>query len=437
MLTAKFFIPLDIFSIDVQAHPPASPTNPWFRVGLKVGLRMARATNRLTNLTVKSITTVGRHADGDGLYLVVTPTGTKNWTVFYQWEGKRKEKGLGPVGEKKVSLAAARIAAKKERAKVEEGIDPLLPEPDPDPEPVVVEPTLFGPFALQYIDTIKGSWRGRSTEKSWRRAFEVYATPLWSKPISAVTTEDVMEVLRPQWATHPETADKLRQRIATVLDAAKATGLRQGENPAHWRGHLAHLLPKRSKITKHHPSVPYDELPALWTLLNQSRGVSARALEFTILTTAREGMTLEATWPEIDLPNKLWTIPASRMKLGIEHRIPLCDEALAVLEKVKDGGKWVFPGAKSGRPLSNAAMDMLLRDLKPGYVPHGFRATFKDWAQDTTDHPREIIETAMAHVVGDQTERSYRRTDALAKRRVLMEDWGRFCSQGSLLAPTP
>ena len=160
---------------------------------------MARATNRLTNLTVKSITAVGRHADGDGLYLVVTPTGTKNWSVFYQWEGKRREKGLGPVGDKKVSLAAARIAAKKERAKVEEGIDPLLPESVPEPDPAPSEPTLFGPFALQHIETIKASWRGRSTEKSWKRAFEVYGKPLWSKPIDAVTTEDVMEVLRPQW----------------------------------------------------------------------------------------------------------------------------------------------------------------------------------------------------------------------------------------------
>jgi len=259
-----------------------------------------------------------------------------------------------------------------------------------------------------------------------------YAAPLRSKPINEIGTDDVLGVLTPLWQSKSETTSRLRGRIERVLDAARAKGLRSGENPARWRGHLDHLLPKRHKLTRgHHAAMPYVDVPAFMVDLRGREAVAALALEFLILTAARSSEVMGAVWSEIDRDAKIWTIPASRMKAGREHRVPLTAQALAILdgiEKVRTSD-YVFPGQKCGRPLSVLALAMRLRRMKvENATVHGFRSSFWDWAGERTAFPREVAEAALAHVVGDETERAYRRGDALEKRRKLMEAWAGFLS---------
>jgi integrase len=260
--------------------------------------------------------------------------------------------------------------------------------------------------------------------------------PLRAKRVDEVTTEDVLAVLRPLWSRTPETASRLRGRIERVLDAAKAKGLRTGENPARWRGHLDVLLPRRRRMTRgHHAALPFEQLPAFLERLRVRPAVAARALEFTILTAARTGETLGARWSEIDMASGVWTVPAERMKARTEHRVPLTPAALAILKEVRpllgtanDG--LVFPGQKRGRPLSQMAMVMLMRRMEVAdYTVHGFRSTFRDWAGDATNFAREVVEAALAHTVGNAVERAYRRSDAFAKRQRLMEAWAGYCAK--------
>lgn len=403
---------------------------------------MARQTNRLTDKGVKALSTPGMHADGDGLYLAIKSDGGKSWVFKFRFGGKRREMGLGSAAD--VKLAMARTAADEARILVGRGIDPILArkaavEAEHEAETPAPPPLLFGAFAKSYIDLKAPGWRGRDTEASWRRSFTLYAAALAETPISEIDTDAVLGVLKPIWPTMAETATKLRQRIEEVLDAAKAAGHRDGENLARWRGHLSHFLPKPAKLQRgHHPALPYEKAPAFMQALAARKGVSARALEWTMLTVAREMMTLEMTRGELDRANRIWTIPKERMKMSADHRVPISPQADAVLAQVlpKEGNPddLVFPGAKAGRPLSNAAMDMLMREVAPGYVPHGLRSTFRDWAGDETDFPRELAEEALAHAVGDETERAYRRRDALERRRRLMDAWGVYCA--SALAET-
>jgi integrase len=257
-----------------------------------------------------------------------------------------------------------------------------------------------------------------------------YAAPLRDKPLDAIQTDDVLSVLTPLWQTKNETASRLRGRIERVLDAARAKGLRSGENPARWRGHLDHLLPKRQKLSRgHHAALPYADVPELVADLRNREGAAALALEFLILTAARSGEVLGAKWNEIDRDAKVWTVPAERMKAGREHRVPLTQRALQILATVEQvrTGDYVFPGQRHGRPLSVMSMEMLLRRMKVDVTVHGFRSSFRDWAGECTSFPREIAEAALAHTVGDETERAYRRGDALEKRRKLMAAWASFC----------
>ena len=239
-------------------------------------------------------------------------------------------------------------------------------------------------------------------------------------------------VLKPVWTTKPETASRLRGRIEKVLDAAKANGLRSGENPARWRGHLDHLLPKAKKLARgHHPALPFDDVPAFLTELRARPAVAARALEFTILTAARSGEALGARWNEIDAERAVWTIPKERMKGHREHRVPLSESALAILRGMDElrgeNGLFVFPGQRPGRPLSNMAMEMQLRRMKRDAVTvHGFRSSFRDWAAEKTSFPNHVVEMALAHVIGDKVEAAYRRGDLFEKRRKLMEGWASF-----------
>jgi len=259
----------------------------------------------------------------------------------------------------------------------------------------------------------------------------VYCAPIASLAVTDVNTDDVLRVLKPVWLTKAETASRLRGRIERVLDFAKARGMRSGENPARWRGHLDALLPKRAKLTRgHHKALPFDQVPVFCTALRPMPGVSPAALEFAILTAARSGEVMGARWNELNLTERVWTIPANRMKGGREHRIPLSERAMEVVRAMKgvQSSEYVFPGNRPNKPLSVMALDMVMRRAKADATVHGFRSAFRDWAGERTSFPREVAEAALAHLVGDETERAYRRGDALEKRRALMDAWATFCS---------
>jgi integrase len=382
----------------------------------------------------------GRHADGAGLYLVVDAvrsnadtSGAKRWVYLFRHEGKLREMGLG--GYPAVSLADARKKARVAQDARNDGRNPIE-ERVAKAKADRAKPT-FGEAADAFVESMKAQWRNEKHQDQWSMTLKIYAAPLRAMRVDDVDTEAVLEVLKALWLEKPETASRLRGRIERVLDAAKAQGHRAGENPARWRGHLDHLLPKRQKLTRgHHAAMPYDEVAAFIASLRSREAVSAHGLEFLILTAARSGEVLGATWEEIDLKEKVWTVPASRMKAGREHRVPLGVRALEILDAVAplakdaDGeivaNRHLFPGQKRDRPLSVMAFEMLLRRMKAEVTTHGFRSSFRDWSGEVSSFPREIAEAALAHVVGDQTERAYRRGDALEKRREMMDEWADY-----------
>ena len=387
---------------------------------------MARQLNKLTARKVQTETAPGRHSDGGGLYLVVDKNGAKRWVFIYrrQKDGKQSEMGLG--GLISVPLGRARELAAEARALLASGSDPVQAR---KPVAAAVVPS-FGEVAQTVIASLEPGWRNDKHRYQWQATIATYCAPIAAKPVNAITTEDVLTVLRPIWTDKNETASRLRGRIEKILDAAKAKGYRSGENPARWRGHLDHLLPRRQKLQRgHHPALPYQELPDFMTRLREHKSVAALALEFCILTAGRSGEVLGARWAEIDFEAKVWTIPPPRMKSGRQHRVPLSPQALAILDELRQirSGDFVFPSPRSAKPLSNMAMEMLLRRMKADAITvHGFRSSFRDWCGEETDHPRELAEAALAHAVGDTVERAYRRGDALQKRRELMDAWADY-----------
>ena len=382
-----------------------------------------RLTKRLTAQSVLAISKPGRHADGEGLYLVVDESGARRWLFMFRWNGKLKEMGLG--GLSAVSLAKARQKAVQAREVLGDGINPI------DVRKAARAIPTFGEVADDVIIMVERESRNAKHVAGWRSTLANHAAPIREIRVDRITTEDVLSVLKPIVATTPETASRLRGRIEKVLDAAKARGFRSGENPARWRGHLDHLLPKRQKLTRgHHAAMPY---PAIPTFLEQLRGrpaMAALALEFLILTAARSNEVIGARWDEIDVDAKIWTVPAARMKSGREHRVPLCDRMVEVLKLARErgGGALLFAGAGKDRPLSTNAFRALLLRMGSDVTSHGFRSSFRDWVGEATPFPREIAEAALAHVVGDATERAYRRGDALEKRRELMDAWANFAA---------
>lgn len=391
---------------------------------------MARPLNILTARKVSTLKDVGRHADGGGLYLRITDAGAKSW-VFMTTSGKKRlEIGLG--GASLVSLAAARKIAGDMRDAVAMGNDPraVIAPPTEALEPEI--PT-FGDFADNFVAGLIEGWKHDKHKQQWTNTLQNHARSLRSKWVDTIGTDDVLEVLRPIWTTTPEQASKLRGRIERILDAAAAAGHRDPEkrNPATWQRHLEHFLPKQ-KRGEHHKAVPWRKMPDFWSSLSERRASSSvSALRFTILNATRTTETIGAQRKEFDLEGLKWTIPKQRMKESIAHEIPLTAAALNVLQDMAidelNPDDYVFPGASGGEPLSNMAMLMLLQDdMKNDATVHGFRSTFRDWAGDATDHPREIVEMALAHAVGDSTERAYRRSRAFEKRRTLMEDWVTF-----------
>lgn len=386
---------------------------------------MARQINRLNARAVATTIKHGRHADGGGLYLSISPNGGRRWVFLYRWQGKPTEIGFGSARD--VTLARARELAGQARAKLAEGINPKEAKNS-------IESATFAECADRLIEAMRPSWRSDKHAAQWEMTLRDYAAPLRRLPVDKITAGDVLAVLKPLWISKPETASRVRGRIERVLDSAKAQGLRTGENPARWRGHLDQLLPKRQQLTRgHHAAMSYAELPVFLSDLQTRQATSALALEFAILTAARSGEVLGARWDEFDLDRGVWTIPGKRMKAGREHRVPLSRRALQIVKTMQEerDGDFVFPGQKSGKQLSVMALEMMLRRMKvKGVTVHGFRSTFRDWSAECTNSSNEVCEAALAHVIENKVEAAYRRGDLFEKRRKLMAAWEAFCAAG-------
>lgn len=410
---------------------------------------MARARNKLTDRMIRAAKEPGWYGDGDGLYLRVLADG-KRWVFVFRWDGARAEMGLGPFPE--VGLAQAREGTPEApwsrdwaRAQVRAGRDPRverrrLIEEAQRPQPTAITfrtwATEIAPEVGPKAEKAAEQWLKRITEKTGALA---------DMEVAKITTEDVLSALKPYWNSRPDTARRIRGGIERVLDAAKSRGHIQSpwENPARWRGHLENLLRAPPRVVNHHRALPYAELPALMSRLREraDESMAVLALQWTILTVARTSETIFAVSAEVDRKGKLWVVPAARMKgkadAKREHRVPLSDAALAVLDLAEGfeqpaGATWLFPSTfRPGKPLSTAAMDRVLEDmgLKDRATVHGMRSAFSDWAHDCTNFTGETIEAALAHVQGDEVKRAYRRSDALEKRRKLMEAWAGYLTR--------
>ena len=375
----------------------------------------------------------GKYEDGGGLRLVVSPSGARKWVFRFTINGRRREMGLGSFPD--VSLAEAREKAAKCRKLVREGTDPI----EARRQAQAKVPT-FTSCAALYIRAHRRGWKNAKHARQWVSTLKTYACPvIGDKPVDAIGTEDILAILSPIWTEKTETAKRVQGRIENILDFAAAHKWRDQMNPARWRGHLDKLLPKPSRVKKvtHHPAMPYSEVPAFMAELANNSSISAKALQFLILTATRTSEVLLAKWEEVDLEEAVWTIPAERMKARREHRVPLSDMALDILKSLPpiEGNPYVFPGARHGKPLSNMALLQLMRKMGYGpegergpYVPHGFRSSFRDWAGEVSSFPRDVAEMALAHVIENKAEAAYRRGDLFAKRRKMMQAWTNFVS---------
>ena len=381
-------------------------------------------------LTARGVETakLGTHGDGGGLYLVVSPKGAKKWVFRFKIRGKQSLMGLG--SEELVTLAEARDKAIDARRMVVAGINPIAARRQAELA-AIAKPT-FGAVADELVASKAGGLRNVKHRDQWVSSLETYAASLRNVPVDEIDTERILSVLKPIWTAKPETANRVRNRIELVLSAAKAKGLRSGDNPAVWRGHLDHLLAQRPKLSArgHFKAMPYEEVPAFFCRLRDVDTIAARALEFAILTGARTAETLKAVWDEIDLNARLWILPPARTKAEREHRVPLSKAAIAVLEPLYalQTCEFVFPSPRGNRHMAHVAMQKVLARMNvTNATVHGFRSTFRDWAGDVTLFQREIAEAALSHKVGDAAEQAYRRGDALEKRRALMEAWAAWC----------
>jgi len=377
--------------------------------------------HRLSARKVESLKRPGRHCDGGGLYLSVAKGGSKSWCYMWVIKGRRREMGLG--GYPGVTLSNARGRAQVAREMVANGKNPILERR----KEVVLT---FGEAADHLVENLKQDWSSEKHREQWKRTVTHYCEPIREIPVRQITTDDVLRVLKPIWSTKDETARRLRSRIERILDYASAHNWREGDNPARWNGHLRDILPKQDKSKrKNFASMPYEELAGFLKTLRSTNTLGSMALEFTILTAARTNETLGARWSEFDLEDRLWSIPAERMKGNQVHDVPLCNRAIEILNAARPykNSDFVFPGAKKGKPLSNMSMSMALRRItEKKCTVHGFRSSFRDWCGDKTSFPREVAEAALAHKVGNKVEQAYRRRNALEKRRELMTEWGRY-----------
>ncbi len=386
------------------------------------------ARNLLTVAEIKASTRT-KLRDGEGLWLHSAKAGSRHWVFIFVRQGRRREMGLGRygAGTGSVGLAAARTKADEIRTILGRGGDPFV---EMEERKRRVSIPNFGKIVDEYIETMQSQWRGRQTLPAWERFANTYTRALRNIPVNEIDTDAVVRTVLPFWDEKPETATKIRERLKIVLDHAKARGFRVGDNPAQWKGHLDQMMPSPKRLVRgHHPSMPYVDMPAYIAKLRAHRGVAAMALEFVILTASRSGEVRGATIDEIDLAAKTWTVPASRMKEQREHRVPLCDRAMELIRTIRGTSinNILFPSPKLGRPLSDAALGTVMKATgASAYVVHGFRSSFRDFAAEETNHQREVAEAALSHAVGNSVERAYRRGDALAKRRLLMDDWAKF-----------
>jgi integrase len=376
-----------------------------------------RELNRLTTLAVSKTDKPGRYSDGGGLYLQVSKWGTKAWLFRYMLDRRPREMGLGSLSA--FSLKEARERARKCRQMLTDGMDPIetrLAERDAKRAEEAGRIT-FKAAATKYIATHETGWRNAKHRQQWKNTLTQYAYPtLGARPVSAIEAAQINETVAPIWRKKPETARRVKQRIGTVVQ---------------WvRDGMPLPTPGASKRVKHHKALPWQEIPAFMEELRGLTSISARALEFTILTAVRTSETIGATWREIDMDAKVWMIPGKRMKANRPHRVPLSDAAIRVLKDVprEHGNPYVFMGAKEGRGLSNMAMLEVARGLRDGLTVHGFRSAFKDWASEATNTPNIVSEMALAHTVSDKVEAAYRRGDLFTKRTKLMRDWAKYCA---------
>jgi integrase len=405
---------------------------------------MVKAKN-FSALTIGKISKPGFHRDGAtrGLYIQVANKVAGGITKSFVYRfvspvtGKPRWMGLGPADA--ISLADARELAGEARRLVKLKRDPIeerRAEAEAKKDDTAKRKT-FKECAEQYIIAHAPSWANKKHADQWRSTLKTYAYPvIGGLPVAAVDLPHVLKILEPIWQTKTETATRVRMRIENVLDWARVRKYRQGDNPARWKGYLDKLLPAPSetKTVRHHAALPYDEIPKFMAELRGRDSVSARALEFTVLTASRTGAAIGAKWGEIDFKEKIWIVPKSRegTKMKKDHRVPLSERLLEILENMPREGEFIFPGGKKNEPLSNAAMDQLLKGM--GYnsdraTVHGFRSTFKDWIAETTNYPNILSEAALGHVVADKVEAAYRRGDLFEKRRRMMRDWARYCAE--------
>ncbi|MBK6973246.1 MAG: integrase arm-type DNA-binding domain-containing protein [Sterolibacteriaceae bacterium] len=420
---------------------------------------MGRTIQKLTPLSISRATKPGLYGDGAGLYLQIGPTGGKSWLFRFMLNGKAREMGLGP--QHTIKLPEARAKAAACRRLLLDGKDPIE-ERKATTLRQRLETARAATFKLcaeRYIASHRTGWKNAKHASQWENTLGEYVFPIIGDlPVAAVDTSLVMKCLLPIWTNRTETATRVRGRIESILDWATVSNYRQGENPARWRGHLDKLLPRRTKVAKvkHHSALPYSQISTFVENLRTQNGISARALEFTILTAARSGEVRGARRDEFDLNTRMWTIPAARMKADREHCVPLSNEAVRLIEALPRfaGTDLLFPGSKSGKPLSDMSLTAVIRRMDTGQsggdrngwrdtegrviTAHGFRSAFRDWAGETTSFPREVIEHALAHQLKDKAEAAYARGTLFDKRRHLMSDWAKYCgTKASDIIATP
>jgi integrase len=402
--------------------------------GVVEGCKMPRKAKELSPLEVRRLTMPGRWSVGgvDGLALQVTESGARSWVLRLRVAGTQREMGLGSFPS--VPLVEAREKARRQRAHAEAGVDPIsmrraaLSAASADR----LTQQNFASVAAQYIAQHDKSWKNEKHAAQWASTLRTYAEPvIGSLLVRDIATPHVIKILEPIWTTKTETATRVRSRVELVLDFAAARGLREGPNPARWRGNLDAVLPKASKVSKvqHHPALGVDQIGAFMSKLRMHEGMGAKALAFAILTAARSGEVRGATWAEIDLSAALWVVPALRMKSGREHRVPLSKPTVKLLRALKVGepADLVFPGLRG--PLSDMSLTAVLRRMAVDATAHGFRSTFRDWVSERTTHTSEVAEMALGHAVGDKVEAAYRRGDLFEKRVELMNDWAEFVAR--------
>ena len=403
----------------------------------------------MANITAKGLEKLirdgipGRTPIGGGIYLTIKPGGSASFGYRYQIKGKRRQIGLGAYCQNTNTLTMARTNAVDLKAMINRGIDPIERSIQDQKridaankeKKIKDEMNLatFDSVALEYIESKKAEWKNAKHQQQWVNTLTTYAFPVIGKmPVADIETAHVLAVLKPIWNTKTETATRVRTRLEAVLSYAEAKNWRAGGNPARWRGHLSAILPSPQKLKdrKHHSALPYGELQQFMNILSNTDGMGARALEMTILTATRTKESLGAKWSEIDLDNRVWTIPKERMKAGVEHRVPLSNQAMKVVTKMADNkmSDYVFPNRASGKPMSNAGMSSVLKRLeRTDITVHGFRSTFRDYVAEKTNTPERTAEAALAHKLKDASEAAYQRGDLIEKREILMQTWANYC----------